>query len=111
MTKQQFEFHRFLMRLATDIAYRHEVLPHEVEVLRTIEQYVKREHPEAGVALLYLCLAVSDAELQMQEPNPFAAIEAALRIACAVGALQQLSRSSTTEEGQPCSSTTVEEQQ
>jgi hypothetical protein len=102
MTNQQIELQRFLMRLASEIAYRREVMPFEIDVLRILARYIEHQYPEAATsaALLYLRLALdtADAQLHQEQRNSYSAIDVALKIACVVGVLQEMSSSTTVEE-------------
>jgi hypothetical protein len=96
MTQQQLiELCRFLMRLASEIAYRREIMPFEIDVLRILARYIEHHCSEAATstALLYLCLALdtADAQLQQETRNAYTAIDVAIKIGAVVGALQQLS--------------------
>jgi hypothetical protein len=104
MTQQQLELHRFLNRLATDIAYRGEVMPYEVEVLRAIRQHIAQNYPEAKLAIAELTLAadIADFELANTEQNPFAVLEIALKLAWVAGALYQMSQCPTTQQVPQC---------
>jgi len=93
--QQQVELCRFLTRMASDIAYRREVMPFEIDVLRIIARYIEHQYSEVATsaALLYLRLALDtvDAQLQQEQQNAYSAIDVAIKIGAVVGALQQVS--------------------
>ncbi len=92
------------MRMASDIAYRREVMPYEVDVLRAIRQHVAQNYPEVKSAIVQLILAAeaADVESANTEQNPYAVVEIALKLAWVAGTLYQMSQCSTTQQVPQC---------
>jgi hypothetical protein len=104
MITRQAQLIRFLLRLAADIAYRREVLPHELAVVRALREHIRQAVPDATTAIVQLYFAAEEAESELQQlsQNPFAVLDVALKIAFAAGSLEQLSQCSTTQQVSQC---------